>query len=131
MLPGLSDSEDQLCEVVEACAAAGAVSISGVALHLRGAVRAHYFDWLEGARPDLAALHRRRFRHGAYQEDSERERIEGIVRRTALRCGVTGQDRYRYRAAPGSDPPDEPARQAQQKLAGTGAIEQGGQLRLL
>jgi DNA repair photolyase len=97
----LSDSEAQLTEVVEACAAAGAVSISGVALHLRGTVRTHYFDWLAGARPDLAALHRRRFRRGAYQEDAERERVEGTVREAAHRCGVTGRDRYRgVRVAP-------------------------------
>ena len=68
VLPGLSDSEAQLNDVVEACAEAGAVSIHAVALHLRGALRAHYFDWLEGARPDLVRLHRGRFGRGAYQE---------------------------------------------------------------
>ena len=99
VLPGLSDSEDQLTEVVEACAAAGAVSVSGVALHLRGTVRGHYFDWLGSARPDLVPLHRGRFRRGAYQEDDERQRVEGIVRVAARRCGVTGRDRYRGRSA--------------------------------
>jgi len=98
VLPGLSDSEAQLTEVVEACAAAGAVSVGGVALHLRGPLRAHYLEWLAGARPGLVALHRRRFRRGAYQQDGERERVEEIVRRVARRCGVTGRDRYR--AAP-------------------------------
>ena len=34
VLPGLSDSDDQVRAAVEAAAAAGAVSISGVALHL-------------------------------------------------------------------------------------------------
>ena len=72
VLPGLSDGEEQLTEVVEACAAAGAVSINAVALHLRGTVRAHYFDWLGSARPDLVRLHRGRFRRGAYQEDEAR-----------------------------------------------------------
>jgi hypothetical protein len=43
-------------------------------------------------------LHRRRFRRGAYQEDDVRERVEGIVRANARRCGVTGRDRYRARA---------------------------------
>src|SRR3984957_13484078 len=95
VLPGLSDREDQLREVVEACAAAGAVSVSGVALHLRGPLRAHYLDWLEGQRPDLVGVHRVRFRRGAYQPDEERERIAGVVREAALRCGVTGRDRYR------------------------------------
>jgi DNA repair photolyase len=100
VLPGLSDSEEQLTEVVEACAAAGAVSVSGVALHLRGPLRAHYLDWLEGSRPELVTLHRRRFRRGAYQEDGERERVEAIVRRVARRSGVTGRDRYRAEAGP-------------------------------
>ena len=95
VLPGLSDSEAQLHEVVEACAEAGAVSIHGVALHLRGPLRAHYFDWLEGTRPDLVRLHRQRFRRGAYQGEAERERVEEIVRTAARRCGVTGRDRYR------------------------------------
>src|SRR5580700_2657428 len=48
VLPGLSDGEAQLRSVVEACAAAGAVSITGVALHLRGPMRQHYLDWLQG-----------------------------------------------------------------------------------
>jgi DNA repair photolyase len=95
VLPGLSDREDQLREVVEACAAAGAVSLSGVALHLRGPVRDHYLDWLEGQRPDLVGVHRVRFRRGAYQPDEERDRIQGVVREAALRCGVTGRDRDR------------------------------------
>ena len=97
VLPGLSDSEEQLRAVVEACAEAGAVSIGGVALHLRGALRGHYFDWLTGERPDLVRLHRARFGRGAYQADAERERVEGVVRSTAHRCGVTGRERYRAR----------------------------------
>ena len=111
VLPGLSDSEEQLREVVEACAGAGAVSISGVALHLRGPMRAHYLDWLGSARPELVSLHRRRFRRGAYQEDDVRERVVGIVRANARRCGVTGRDRYRARAvAPPGPRPGRPDR---------------------
>jgi DNA repair photolyase len=94
VLPGLSDGEDQLTEVVEACAGAGATSIAGVALHLRGPLRQHYLDWLEHARPDLGVLYRRRFRHGAYQDDDQRSRIGQMVRDEAARCGVTGADRY-------------------------------------
>ncbi len=114
VLPGLSDSEEQLGEVVEACAEAGAVSIHGVALHLRGTVRAHYFDWLEGTRPDLVRLHRGRFRRGAYQEDAERERVEDIVRAVALRCGVTGRDRYRGRAEATGSAAERPPEGGQQ-----------------
>jgi DNA repair photolyase len=94
VLPGLSDSDDQLRSVVEAAAEAGAVSINGVALHLRGSVREHYFTWLSQVRPDLLALHRERFRAGAYQEHGERDRIAEVVRTAALRRGVTGRATY-------------------------------------
>ncbi len=117
VLPGLSDSEAQLRAVAEACAEAGAVSIHAVALHLRGTVRAHYFDWLKGARPDLVGLHQGRFQRGAYQEDAERERVEGIVRGVALRSGVTGHDRYRAATVlPGAPDPRAPSDGRQLRL---------------
>jgi DNA repair photolyase len=108
VLPGLSDGDDQIRSVVEAAAAAGTVSISGVALHLRGSVREHYFGWLDQVRPDLSALYRERFRRGAYQEEAERDRIGTLVRATAARCGVTGRAPY-ARVTP--VPPSEPGTQ--------------------
>jgi len=91
VLPGLSDSDDQLRAVTEAAAEAGAVSVTGVALHLRGPMREHYLNWLAGVRPDLSALYRARFRAGAYQAENERDRITEIVHATARRSGVTGR----------------------------------------
>jgi DNA repair photolyase len=99
ILPGLSDSDDQVRSAVEAAAAAGAVSITGVTLHLRGSVREHYLQWLKTVRPDLYAPTRERFRGGAYQAQEERDRIAALVRGTATRCGVTGRSTY-TRAAP-------------------------------
>ena len=115
VLPGLSDSEAQLTEVVEACADAGR------GLHLTvwrctcaGTVRGHYLDWLQRERPDLVRLHRERFRRGAYQADDERQRIEGIVRAAARRCGVSGRNRYR------GTPPVRAQAQAPGPAAGAG-----------
>jgi DNA repair photolyase len=127
VLPGLSDSDAQLTEVVEACADAGAVSISGVALHLRGTVRGHYLDWLARERPELVRLHRERFRRGGYQPDEERQRIEGIVRVAARRCGVSGRNRYRG-TPPATAPPAAPA---ESPAHDPEAVEDGRQLRLL
>jgi DNA repair photolyase len=107
VLPGLSDSDDQVRSVVEAAAAAGAVSISGVALHLRGSVREHYLGWLQTVRPDLYAPTKERFRGGAYQAQSERDRIAELVRATAMRCGVTGRSTYTKATAVQITPPDQ------------------------
>jgi hypothetical protein len=69
-------------------------------------VREHYLDWLAQARPDLAALYRRRFSRGAYQDQRERDRIDQVVRTAARRCGVTGRNGYR-RAEPVAIRPSE------------------------
>jgi DNA repair photolyase len=97
VLPALSDRKEQLEAVVAACAEAGAVSIHGVALHLRGPMRAHYLEWLRGVRPDLAPLYRARFARGPYQDGAERDRIDTIVRNAALAHGVGGRNRYSHR----------------------------------
>jgi hypothetical protein len=76
-----------------------------VALHLRGPMREHYLNWLAGVRPDLSALHRARFRSGAYQDEAERDRIADIVNATARRSGVTGR---RGRLIPESPEPATP-----------------------
>jgi DNA repair photolyase len=55
VLPGMSDAPEQLKDVVSACVAAGAVSVSPILLHLRPGVREVFMPWLEGYRPDLVA----------------------------------------------------------------------------
>ncbi len=57
VLPGLSDGDEQVTAVVEACRDAGAVGVSIVGLHLRPGVREHYLAWLASARPDLTELY--------------------------------------------------------------------------
>ena len=80
VLPGLSDSDDQIRAVAKACLEAGAVSVTPVALHLRPGVREHYLDWLSRTRPELAELHAQRFRKGSYQPRAEQHRLSEIVR---------------------------------------------------
>jgi DNA repair photolyase len=88
LLPGLSDSDEQIAAVLEACLDAGAVSVSAVPLHLRGEVREHYLGWLEKARPDLMAEHERRFARGAYQPAIEQRRISRLVDEFRARAGL-------------------------------------------
>ena len=79
LLPGLSDSEEQVTEVVEACRCAGAAAVTPVALHLRPGVREHYLSWLARTRPDLLELYERRFRGRSYQPRAEQERLSQLV----------------------------------------------------
>jgi DNA repair photolyase len=87
VIPGLSDAEQQLREVAAGCAAAGAVSVSAIALHLRRGTREHYLGWLGRERPDLVGLYRSRFGRAAYQPEAEQERITRIVREAYEEAG--------------------------------------------
>ena len=80
ILPGLSDAEDQLAEVVEACVEAGAVAVTALPLHLRSGVREHFMDWLGSARPELVDEYRRRYKR-AYLPSREQDEVSTLVRK--------------------------------------------------
>ena len=84
-MPGINDAPEQLQPLLEAADEAGATSISGVALHLRGEVRQIFMEWLAAKRPDLLPRYRDLYRHGAYAPRRERERLAGLVRRPGAR----------------------------------------------
>jgi DNA repair photolyase len=90
ILPGLSDSEEQVAEVVTACRRAGAVSVTPLALHLRPGVREHYLSWLATTRPDLVGLYERRFRGRSYQSRADQGKLSDIVAKVT---GVTREIR--------------------------------------
>jgi DNA repair photolyase len=84
--PGINDQPEQVGRIVELCMEAGAVSIGGIALHLRGSVKALWFEWLEENRPDLIPLYRKLYARGAYAPQSERDRLAALVK-TGARLG--------------------------------------------
>jgi DNA repair photolyase len=96
LMPGINDAPEQLEPLLEAASAAGATSIGGVALHLRGEVRQIFMDWLRANRPDLVSRYEELYRRGAYAPPKERERLTKLVRRTgtASEFGV-GTRRWR------------------------------------
>lgn len=88
ILPGLSDRPAQIEEVVKACVEAGAVSVSGLLLHLRPGVREPYLEWLARARPDLLALHDERYPDGrAYAAPAEQRELSALIGRLVGRHG--------------------------------------------
>ncbi len=80
LMPGINDSPAQIEPLLQAARSAGARSIGGVALHLRGEVRQVFMDWLRDARPDLVERYRELYRRGAYAPPEERRRLARLVR---------------------------------------------------
>jgi DNA repair photolyase len=99
VLPGLSDSDEQVTDVARACKEVGAKVAGVVALHLRPGVREHYLSWLERTRPDLVELYNQRFARGSYQQSSEQERLSALVRAVMAGHAVRGRPGPRAGAA--------------------------------
>jgi DNA repair photolyase len=80
LMPGINDSPRQLEPLLDAAHEAGATSIGGIALHLRGEVRQVFMGWLKDARPELVERYRQLYARGAYAPARERERLAELVR---------------------------------------------------
>jgi DNA repair photolyase len=80
LMPGINDDPRQVEAIVELAADAGAVSIHGLALHLRGEVRGIFLDWLRAKRPDLVPRYEELYARGAYAPRAERRRLAELVR---------------------------------------------------
>ncbi len=106
LIPGVNDSPEQVDPLLELLEEAGADSVGGVALHLRGEVRDIWFDWLREHRPDLTARYERLYALGAYMERAEATRLGSLVRRGRRAPGTRGTRRRPSRPddAPGSAP---------------------------
>jgi DNA repair photolyase len=81
LMPGINDDPRQVEEILELAAKAGARSVSGITLHMRGEVRGVFMDWLRSYRPDLVEHYEELYARGAYAPRAEQERMSGIVSR--------------------------------------------------
>jgi DNA repair photolyase len=108
LMPGINDSPEQVERILELCAEAGAVSVGGICLHLRGEVRDVFMDWLESYRPDLVARYEQLYARGAYAPEAERQRIQGLIR--------AGRRYMPDPAPPGRRPAPEPRPEPQGTL---------------
>jgi DNA repair photolyase len=87
LMPGINDAPRQVEQLLDMAAEAGATSIGGVALHLRGEVRQVFMDWLSSQRPDLVPRYEELYRRHAYAPQRERERLARMVRRAGTPSG--------------------------------------------
>jgi DNA repair photolyase len=129
ILPGLSDTEEQVRQVTEACIDAGAVSVSAVGLHLRPGVREHFMAWLEQSCPDLVPLYRKRFARGSYQPKAEQAKLGTLVSELTDGPGPRYVQRYDTRGV-GKNTEDSETGEPK-RIRDGGEVEDTEQLRLM
>jgi DNA repair photolyase len=112
LMPGINDSPDQVTEILELATEAGAAYVSGIALHLRGDVRALFFEWLAENRPDLLPRYKQLYKRGAYALPEERRRLAGLVKGPDLPPGerMRGALRSMERGSASAQPYDAAAK---------------------
>jgi DNA repair photolyase len=105
LMPGINDSSEQVEEILEIAGEAGAVSVGGIALHLRGEVRGIFFDWLRAHRPDLVPRYEQLYRRGAYMSPAERQRLQDLAAPADRPSSPRRYMRDRDLASPRPQPP--------------------------
>ena len=91
ILPGLTDSEEDIEELVARAAAAGVRRMSGRLLFLRSPTREKYLAWLARDSPQLLAAYRRAYAGRSHLGGDYAERIHSLLDRLRERHGLTGE----------------------------------------
>jgi DNA repair photolyase len=79
IIPGWSDSPQQLEEVASACVEAGAVFVTPIALHLRRGVKEHFLAFMKEHHPQRHPELARLYARSAYLSPAQQQVIEGRV----------------------------------------------------
>jgi DNA repair photolyase len=87
LMPGINDDPKQVERILEEAGEAGAVGVSGIALHLRGEVRGIFMEWLRSYRPDLVGRYEALYRRGAYAPKEEQDRLRRLLSGTYTKTG--------------------------------------------
>jgi DNA repair photolyase len=101
ILPGLTDDEQHLGEVLGACAAAGAEAVTPIVLHVRPAIREHFLPWLQASYPWLYPRYVELYGKRAYAPRSYQEAVLQRFDRLRVRHGLAaGAGRLRPAGSP-------------------------------
>ncbi len=79
LMPGINDDPRQVEEILTLAAEAGATSVGGQGLFLRGETRGVFMDWLRSYRPDLVDHYEELYGTSGYLPAREQERLRGML----------------------------------------------------
>jgi DNA repair photolyase len=100
VIPYLSDSPEQLRATVRAIAAAGATSVTPLALHLRPGAREWFMSWLARHHPELVRRYQVMYGDGSYAPKWYQRRITRQVHELAAEYGMGPARPGAHRALP-------------------------------
>jgi DNA repair photolyase len=110
ILPGITDSPEQIKQVVHAAVDAGATHVSPITLHLRPVIKEVFMEWLEKTYPHLVPRYMSVYSKGAYARP-EGKVISGRVREALDQAGGL---RPRGRRSHRHQRPEDPEPEAEQ-----------------
>jgi DNA repair photolyase len=124
LMPGINDSPAEVERILELVTEAGAVSVGGITLHLRGEVRDIFFEWLRAYRPDLLPRYEELYGRGSYARTEQRKEHQELLRRGPRPRPRPGRPRRTLRgvdpgsaaANPGTDETSEAQAPVQESL---------------
>jgi DNA repair photolyase len=88
LLPYLTDTDEQITELVADLAEAGVTGVSGIGLHLRPGAREWFFGWLSRTHPDLVDPYQRLYSRGANLPVDYRRELSARIKRIAAGFGL-------------------------------------------
>ena len=88
LLPYLTDTDEQITELVADLAEAGVTGVSGIGLHLRPGAREWFFGWLARTHPDLVEPYERLYSRGANLPVEYRRDLSARLKRIATGFGL-------------------------------------------
>lgn len=136
LLPHLTDSAEQIAELVGQLVQAGVTGVSGIPLHLRPGTKEWFMQWLARERPALVPEYEELYRTGAYVPRDYRDAVAERVRAARKAAGMGSfdaamQGRGGSRGAPGDADASFPDGSVPPVVARPPAPLEAEQLRLL
>jgi len=102
ILPGLTDDEEHLDEVIAGCAAAGVQWATPIVLHVRPSIREHFMPWMERTYPWLYPRYVELYGRRAYAPKTYQQEVSERFARLRLRHGLGSTRTLATRSQPGS-----------------------------
>ena len=90
ILPGLTDDEEHLDEVLGACVEAGVGYAVPIVLHVRSSIREHFMPWVQETYPWLYPRYVELYGHRAYAPKAYQQEVAERFARLRLRHGLEG-----------------------------------------